>query len=105
MKFISRVFGTWMIALAVILLVVDGTKSLAANAPVFTSIAGLWSGLSPESWSAVEDVIATELAPLSADGLAESALAMPAWGFALVIGLLALFVGRKRRKPVFADPI
>jgi hypothetical protein len=105
MKFVLRVFGTWMIALAVILIVVDGTKSLAANAPVLTSVASLWQSLHAESWTAVESFIVSYLVPFSAGGLAYAVLSVPGWALSGGIGLVALFIGRKRRKPVYADPI
>ena len=105
MKFVVRVFGTWMIVLALILLVIDGTKSLAANQPVTTSVAFLWESLHAESWAALQGLIATYLAPFAIDGLAYGALSVPAWALSGGIGLIALFIGRKRRKPVYADPI
>ena len=105
MKFVARVFGTWMIALSVILLVVDGTKSLAADAPVLTSLAALWQSLSIESWTALQELEATYLAPVSAEWLANAVLSVPAWALAGVLGLIALFLGRKRRRAVYADPL
>lgn len=105
MKFIARVFGTWMIALAVVLVVVDGTKSLAADAPVFTSLGSLWALLHAPSWESVEALVATYLEPISADGVADLFFAAPSWAIAALLGVLALFLGRKRRKPVFADPL
>ncbi len=105
MKLVTRVIGTWMIALALILIVVDGTKSLAANQPVMTSLASYWQVLDAASWSAVQGAIATYLAPLAAGGLAEAVLSVPAFAVSGGLGLIALFFGRKRRKPVYADPI
>ena len=103
MKFIARVFGTWMIALAVILLVVDGTKSLAADTPVMTSVGELWAGFNASSWAAVEQGAASLLAPYSAMWMAEAAFGVPAWALSAVVGIVALILGRKRRKPVYAD--
>ena len=94
-----------MIALAVVLVVVDGTKSLADTAPVYTSVGSLWAGLHAPSWAAAQDLVAIYLAPLSADGAAEAVFAMPSWALAGGVGLLALIIGRKRRKQVFADPL
>ena len=105
MKFVARVIGTWMIALALILLVVDGTKSLAANEPVLTSVATLWSDLHAPSWAYVQALLADALAPLSAEWLANAALSVPAWAVAAVLGLVTLFLGRKRRPAVYADPL
>ncbi len=105
MKLVARVIGTWMTALALILIVVDGTKSLAANQPVMTSLASYWEGLDMASFEAVQGLIATYLVPFAAGGLAEAVLSVPAFALAGGLGLVALFFGRKRRKPVYADPI
>ena len=105
MKFIARVFGTWMIALAVVLIVVDGTKSLAADAMTLTSLGSLWASLHPQSWEALQAAIALHLAPLSLDGVAEAVFSVPSWAAAGLLGVVALIVGRKRRKTAFADPL
>ena len=105
MKLVARVIGTWMIALALILIVVDGTKSLAANQPVMTSLASYWQGFDMASWAAVQGLIASYLEPFAVGDLAEAILSVPAFAVSGGLGLIALFFGRKRRKPVFADPI
>lgn len=105
MKLVVRVIGTWMIALALILIVVDGTKSLAAGVPVMTSLASYWENLDMASWTAAQQLIATYLVPFAAGGVAEAVLSAPAFALSGGLGLLALFFGRKHRKPVYADPI
>ena len=105
MRFIARVFGTWMIALAVILLVVDGTKSLAADAPVMTSLGALWASLHAPSWAAFGELVVAQLEPYSAVWVADAVFGVPAWGFAAIVGIVALVLGRKRRKPVYADTL
>ena len=105
MRFIARVFGTWMIALAVILLVVDGTKSLAADAPVMTSVGELWAGFHAPSWVAVGELVASLLEPVSAVWMVDAVFGIPAWGLSAIVGIIALVLGRKRRKPVYADTL
>ena len=43
MRLVFRLLGTWLIGIALVFLVVDGTKSLAANALVFTGFGQAWS--------------------------------------------------------------
>lgn len=42
MRFMVRLLGTWLLGLAVVLLIIDGTKSLAANAVVISSLGETW---------------------------------------------------------------
>jgi len=105
MKFVARVIGTWLIALAVVLLVIDGTKTLAANDLVMTSIGELWAGMHSQSWAAMQNFVLTALVPRSADWLAFAAFSVPAWALSGVLGIIALVLGRKRRKPVYTDPL
>ena len=54
MRLLLRVLGTVLIAFAVILLIIDGTKSLGANTLVFTSLNDTWTNLQPDSLAAVK---------------------------------------------------
>ena len=54
MRLILRILGTWLLGLALILLIVDGTKSLGANAVVMTSLNDTWVALSASSLAAVK---------------------------------------------------
>ncbi len=103
MKFVARVIGTWLVALSVILLVIDGTKSLAVNALVSTSIGMVWSNLDATSWEAFQQLVVDSIAPYGLANLVQYALAVPAWVLSGVLGLIALVLGRKRRKPVYTD--
>ncbi len=105
MRFVTRVVGTWLIALAVILLVIDGTKSLAADDLVLTSIAALWASVHEQSWTAMQNFVVTYLAPYLLDWLATSFFSFPAWALAAILGVIALVLGRKRRKPVYTDSL
>ena len=96
MKFLLRVLGTWSLGLALILLVIDGNKSLEANAFVATPLADLWVQFNPQSWAAVEGFVADNLAPLGLEGLALAVLSWPGIAVFAGLGILLIFVGRRR---------
>lgn len=105
MKLVLRVIGTWMIALALILVVVDGTKSLAASGPVITSFGALWAGLDAPSWLSTQESLSFYLSPYGVHWLADALFSVPGWALAGAVGVIALFLGRKRRPTVYADTI
>lgn len=101
MRLILRVIGTLLIAFAVILIIIDGTKSLAANALVFTSLDATWSGMHGDSLAAVREFLGTRLFGPLLDPLISALLSFPGWAVVGVPGLLLAWAGRSRRERVF----
>jgi hypothetical protein len=96
MRLVMRILGTWLLGLAVVLLIIDGTRSLAANAILINSLNDVWAVLHADSRAGVEAFIGTRLfGPLLADGFA-ALLEAPAALVAGVPGLLLAIVGRRR---------
>ena len=101
MRLILRVLGTLLIALAVILIIIDGTKSLAANGLVFTSLEASWAGMHAESLAGLKDFLAGRLfGPLIAP-VVSGVLSFPGWAVIGVPGLLLAWAGRSRSERVF----
>jgi hypothetical protein len=101
MRLILRVLGTLLIAFAVILIIIDGTKSLAANALVFTSLDATWTGMHAESLAALKDFLASRLfGPLIAPVIS-AVLSFPGWAVVGVPGVLLAWAGRSRSERVF----
>ena len=98
MKFLLRLSGTWMIGLTIILAVIDGTKSLAAGAPVVTSAGQIWDGFDPDGFARFRDMVAGWLEPAHAADLATAIYGWPGWAICGAIGVLLLLGGRKRSK-------
>jgi hypothetical protein len=101
MRLIFRIVGTWMLALAVVLIVIDGTKSLAANELVTTSLADYWRGLSAETLAAVEEFLASRLFAELLDQVLAAILAAPAFLVVGVPGLILAVLGRTRQSQRF----
>ena len=99
--FILRFVGLWLIAGALVALVIDGTKTIAAGQLTVTPFGTSWYSISPTSLMAtqafVQQTIETYIGHWLWDPLIQWILMLPSW---LVLGLLGgwlLYIGRKRR--------
>jgi hypothetical protein len=101
MRLILRVVGTWLLGLALILLIIDGTKSLSADALAWTPLGDTWSGLSTDSLAAVRAFFASRFfGPLLGPGF-EALLRLPGWMVLAVPGVILAVAGRSRRTRLF----
>lgn len=101
MRLLLRVLGTLLIACAVILVIIDGTKSLGANALVFTSLGDTWTGIDPQSLDVVKKFFETRLFGALLETVVGALLGFPGWAVIGVPGLLLAWAGRSRRERVF----
>lgn len=99
-RFILTLAGLWICALALLALVLDGVRSLAANEIVMKSLGATWFELDNASLNLAQAVIQRNVHPLLWDPVMQSILMMPAWLVAALIGLLFIYLGRKRRPKV-----
>ena len=101
MRLIQRVLGTWLIGLALVLLVIDGTKSLGANALVFTSLEDLWTQVHPPSLDAVNAFFDSRFFADLLDAALAALLGYPAFAVFGVPGIVLALLGRKPRRERF----
>lgn len=101
MRLLLRVLGTLLIACAVILLIIDGTKSLGANALVFTSLNDSWTQIHADSLAAVKQFVETRFFGPLLETVVTAILSFPGWAVIGVPGLLLAWAGRSRRERVF----
>ena len=101
MRLVLRLLGTWLLAVALILMIIDGTRSLGANALVLTSFEEGWAWLNADSLGATRDFIASRLFSPLLEAVAEAIFAAPGWLVLAVPGLLLGWFGRSRRTRVF----
>ena len=101
MRLLLRVLGTLLIACAVILLIIDGTKSLGANALVFTSLSDTWTQIHADSLAAVKQFLKTRFFGPLLETIVTAILSFPGWAVIGVPGLLLAWAGRSRRERVF----
>ena len=101
MRLVFRIAGTWLIGLAFVLLVVDGTKSLAGNGVVLTTLGHAWSGLHLASLEAFGALSEGQLFADLLGHVLTQVLAWPAFAVAGVPGILMLLIGRVPRRERF----
>ncbi|MBB4053117.1 hypothetical protein GGR20_002773 [Devosia subaequoris] len=101
MRLVLRILGTWLIGLALVLLVVDGTKSLAANAIVFTSLGDAWTQLHPPSLGAVSGFFESRFFSDLLDAAMQALLTYPAFAVLGLPGILIALAGRRPRRERF----
>ena len=101
MRLFLRILGTWLLGLALILLIIDGTRSLGADALVMTSMEDTWTGLHAESLRQVRAFLASRLFGPLLEIAVTTLLTLPGWLVLGVPGALFAWMGRTRRARVF----
>lgn len=97
-RFLLRLLATIALALAVILAVIDVTRSIAASAWIFTSLAQGWQSVSPESLEAVRQAVKQSAWPAGWEIIAVPLLTLPAFGVLALLALLLYAGGHRRRR-------
>jgi hypothetical protein len=98
MRLILRIAGTWLIGLALVLLVVDGTKSLGANGLVMTTLSELWLQLHPPSLEGMREFFETRFFAALLHSALEAVLGYPAFAVIGIPGIVLALLGRKPRR-------
>ena len=98
-RFLLRVIGLFCLAAAFILVIYDGTKSIAANNLFLTSVRDLWTLINPTSLAKMQPLIQPIGGGVLWDPGAVTLLAAPSWALLGIIGILCILAGR-RKKPL-----
>ena len=101
MRLLFRIIGTWLLGMAVILLIIDGTRSLAASSLVLTSLGETWATIHAESLVEVRTFLASRFFGPLLETIVEVILGLPGWLVLAVPGVLIAWLGRTRRARVF----
>jgi len=101
MRLVLRILGTWLLGLAVILLIIDGTKSLGADTIVTTSLGDTWTSISEPSLMAVRNFIDTRFFGPVLEPILGALLSFPGFAVLGIPGILLAFAGRSRRSRRF----
>jgi len=92
-RFLFRFIGLLSLAAAFILLIYDGTKSIAGNTIYLTKVEDLWNALSSPSLTSLRRT----LADWSLDVLVVPVLIAPSWLALGAFGILLILLGRKKK--------
>ena len=101
MRIALRIIGTWLIGLALVLLVIDGTKSLASTVATFTSLGDVWMQASVQSLDAVREFFRTRFFASLLDNALDVLLTYPAFAVIGLPGILLTLLGRSPRRERF----
>ena len=96
-RFLLRFIGLICLAAGFILLIYDGTKSIAGNRLFLTSVRTLWEQINAGSLARIEPTIQSYVGGFLWDPLMVTILAAPSWGLLGVIGIFFLLLGRKKK--------
>ena len=99
--FLSRFVGIWLIAGALVAVVVDGAKTIAATSLTVTPLGLTWFTLSPTTLMAaqgfVQQTVEAYIGHWLWDPLIQWILLLPGWAVLGAIGGALAYLGRKRR--------
>ena len=98
-RFLLRFIGLLCLAAAFILVIYDGTKSIAANNLYLTSVRSLWELINAGSLQRLRPLIDPYAGGILWDPVTISILAAPAWVLLSGFGIAFILLGR-RRKPL-----
>jgi hypothetical protein len=102
-RFLFRFLGLICLAAAFILVVYDGTKSIAANKLYFTSVQALWQLVNAASLQTFIQDMKPLVSPYAGGMLWDPGvlgiLAAPSWSLLGIFGIIFLLLGR-RKKPL-----
>lgn len=96
-RFLFRFLGLILLAAAFILVIYDGTKSIAGNSLTVTTVRALWELFNAGSLAKLRPLIEPYAGGLLWDPVTLSLLAAPAWSLFGFFGILLLLVGRKKK--------
>lgn len=104
-RFIFRVLATLSLAVAVIMSVLDATRSIAADALILTPLSESWRAVSPQSYRAAETAVSEVLWPYVWDPVILTLLSAPGFAVFLALALVFYMIGRRpeRRAGRFAS--
>jgi hypothetical protein len=98
-RFLFRTLGLFCLAAAFILVIYDGTKSIAGNQLYLTSVGTIWGLIHAGSLAMLKPLISPYAGGILWDPVALSVLAGPAWAEFGILGVLFILMGR-RKKPL-----
>ncbi len=98
-RFLLRFLGLLCLAVAFILVIYDGTKSIAGNRLFLTSVQTLWELINAGSLTKLKPLIVPYAGGLLWDPVMLTILGAPAWGVIGMLGIIFILLGR-RKKPL-----
>lgn len=96
-RFLFRFVGVLCLAAAFILVIYDGTKSIAGNNLYLTSVRELWDLINAGSLAQLKPLIEPYANGLLWDPIMLTLLAAPGWSVFGGLGIIFVLLGRKKK--------
>jgi hypothetical protein len=96
-RFLFRSFGVLCLAAAFILVIYDGTKSIAGNALSLTSVRELWVLINAGSLAHMKPLMQPYVHGLLWDPVMLYFLRAPSWSVLGLLGIIFILLGRKKK--------
>lgn len=100
MRFLSKILGLWLIAVALVAAVLDGTRSIAAATWTTKALGQYWFDLAPASLNTAQAAIQRHVNPYLWDPVIFWLLQRPVWLVVAPLGFLLLWLGERRRRRI-----
>ena len=100
LRFLFRMLGMVALAVTVIMLVVDATRTIAAGSLVVTPLIESWQAVSPGTLSALRALVQAGIHPALWDGIAQYILGLPGFALFAVFALVFSFLGRRPERRI-----
>jgi hypothetical protein len=104
--FLARFVGLWFVAGALVALVIDATKSIAASAIVMTPLGDALTFYSVATLMSAQTFVEQQVEPYVGgwlwDPAIQTILLLPTWIVLGAIGFLLTWLGRRRRRVAYA---
>ena len=95
-RFLLRFIGLCLLATAFVLLVYDGTRSIANQHLVYTPVAQAWADVDQTSLNRLQDLLKQKA--VWADPYTQAFFnQVPAWAVLAVLALILILLGRKKK--------
>ncbi|NKB52489.1 MAG: hypothetical protein GKR97_09735 [Rhizobiaceae bacterium] len=97
--FLFKIVGLFVLALAVVLAVLDITKSITASEMILTSLASSWVAISEKSLESTHELVLTWSHPYVWDPVLLNLLKLPSWLIFFLVAMILLKFGQRRENP------
>jgi hypothetical protein len=96
-RFLFRFIGLICLAAAFVLVIYDGTKSIAGNNLYLTSVQTLWDLINAGSLAHLKPLIQRYANGFLWDPVMLTFLAAPSWVVLGIVGIILILLGRKKK--------
>jgi hypothetical protein len=94
-----RFLGMLLLAAAFAALIIDGTKSIAANAVIYTPTADIAAQMFPDKFKQLQPAL-ERIHPVLWNPVMADLLRLPVWIIIAVFGMICLLLGRRPRPKI-----